>query len=202
MMLFAPRGPAGLAACLAALVAAMAADCKYPNETVFELTNLRYHNIPCVFHTSHYQCRSVLELYRIRANYIRLFHYNETRDKPLVAARDSLGAAAGGWTIEDALARERGRRVATCPFKGDWRNCAVLGYKWFLDKVYLPYEADVAEEMAAVAAAMPRGLVLSAPLANAITQKTKPAKKRATTAAAAAKRKTPKPTIRRQTRKQ
>jgi hypothetical protein len=174
MLLFEPRGPAGLAACRAALVAAMAADCKYPNETVFELTNLRYHNIPCVFHTSHYQCRRVLELYRIRANYIRLFHYNETHYKLLVAVRDSLAAKAGEWTVEDTLAREEARRVATGPFKGDWLHCAVLGYAYFLEKVYLPYQHQVAEEMAAVAAATAAGEVLSAALANvAAPRKTK-----------------------------
>jgi hypothetical protein len=118
-------------------------------------------------------------LYRVRANYIRLFHYNETRDKPLVAVRDSLAARSGDWTIEGALARERGRRVATGPFKGDWHNCAILGYAWFKDKVFYAYAAEVAEEMAAVAAAMPRGLVLSAPLSNSVIPVKKPKRKTA-----------------------
>jgi hypothetical protein len=69
--------------------------------------------------------------------------------------------------------------VATGPFKGDWHNCAILGYAWFKDKVFYAYAAEVAEEMAAVAAAMPRGLVLSAPLSNSVIPVKKPKRKTA-----------------------
>jgi hypothetical protein len=139
----------------------------YIDEPLFEYVNLTYYNIPAEYHTSHYHMRSPNQLYGMSGNEFRVFHYNETRYKPIDVAQSVINLNKTNVNyVDNAYIGALDNYKAT----GDWKNCAIIGYRYFKNKVYMPYKSVVDNMMAIVMQNIDKNIPLSKPMDNIPTE--------------------------------
>ena len=137
--------------------------CTYVDESLFEYVNLTYYNIPAEYHSSHYHMRIPKQLYGMAETDFRVFHYNETLYKPLTVIHSvmELNGITSNY-IDTAYISALDNYKAT----GDWKNCAIIGYKYFRDNVYLLYKSIIDDIMKIVMQYINTNIPLTKPLDN------------------------------------
>jgi lipopolysaccharide biosynthesis glycosyltransferase len=73
-------------------------ECKYPNETLFEYVNNDYFNLPIQYNMSHFLAKGYkLADYRLSANDIVVFHFNETKFKHIDIIKNPIDEKGDNW---------------------------------------------------------------------------------------------------------
>lgn len=73
-------------------------ECKYPNETLFEYVNNDYFNLPIQYNMSHFLAKGYkLADYRLSANDIVVFHFNETKFKHIDIIKNPIDEKGEDW---------------------------------------------------------------------------------------------------------
>jgi len=73
-------------------------ECKYPNETLFEYVNNDYFNLPIQYNMSHFLAKGYkLADYRLSANDIVVFHFNETKFKHIDIIKNPIDEKGDDW---------------------------------------------------------------------------------------------------------
>jgi lipopolysaccharide biosynthesis glycosyltransferase len=73
-------------------------ECKYPNESLFEYVNNDYFNLPIQYNMSHFLAKGYkLADYRLSANDIVVFHFNETKFKHIDIIKNPIDENGDDW---------------------------------------------------------------------------------------------------------